>query len=141
MGGTAVRSSIEFEISSSHWQLTFLFTTNTESPSMKKITRYIDQLTHRIIPNGPTQTRTRHLDDDQLTLPYTTTATPSSSFPTLPGPSNPTDSRSKGLLISRVLRRIGKKFTNERRCMSFAPLPVTTPTDSMQCRPDRHTPK
>jgi hypothetical protein len=43
---------------------------NTESPSMKKITRYIDQLANRIIRNGPAQTRTHHQVDDQVTLTY-----------------------------------------------------------------------
>ena len=114
----------QFEISKlsrSHSQLTLLFTANTESPSMKNITRYIDRLTNRIIPNGPAQACTRHQDDDQLTLP--STAVPSSSFPTRPGSSTPLDSRSKRSLISRVHHRIGKKSTNKRRCTSLAQLP------------------
>ena len=102
----------QFEISTS--QVTFLFTANTESPSMKSITRYIDQLTNKIIPNGPAQTGTRHQDGDPVTLPYSSTALSSSSFPSRPGSSTRTDSRSK---------RFGKKSTNERRCTSFAQFP------------------
>ena len=92
---------------------------------MKNITGYINQLTKRIIRNGPAQTRTRHQDDDQATPPYSSTVTahPSSSSPIRPGLSTPTDSRSKGSLMSRVRRRIRKKFTNESRCTSFAQLP------------------
>ena len=109
-----------------HWQTRIiLFTANTESQSMKKITRYIDQLTNKITPNDPAQTRTRHQDDDQVTLSYSSTAVPSSSFSTRPGSSTPTASHSKALLISRVHHRIGKKSTNGRRCTSFAQFPVT----------------
>ena len=90
---------------------------------MKKITRYVNQLTNKILLNGPAQMRTLHQDDDQVTLPYSSTALPSSSFPTRPGSSTPTDSRSKGSLISHARRRIGKKSTSERRCKSFAQLP------------------
>ena len=102
--------------------LTLLFTVNTETPSMKKITRYVDQLTKKIIPNGPAQMRTRHQDDDQVTLAYPSTAFPSSSFPTRPGSSTPTDFRLKGSLISRVRRQIGKKSNGNSRCTSFAQL-------------------
>ena len=119
---------------------------NTESPSMEKTTRHIDQPTNRIIPNGPGQTCTRHQDDDQVTQPHTSTLTsaavPSSSFPTRPGSSTPTDPRSKRLLKSRARRRIVKKSTNERRCTSFAQLPISQLlTDLMRCRPCRHTPR
>ena len=58
---------------------------------MKKPTRHTDQLTNRIIPNGPAQMRTtRHQDDDQATLPHTNTVVRSSSLPTVPGSSTPT---------------------------------------------------
>ena len=100
--------------------VTFLFTANTESPSMKKITRYIDQITNRIIPNDSAQTRTRHRDDNQVSLPYSSAPVPSSSLPTRPRSSTPTGSRSKGLFISCGRRRIGKKSTSESRCTSIA---------------------
>ena len=93
---------------------------------MKNITRHIDQLTNRIIPNGPAQMRSRHQDNDQLTLPNSSTAAPSSLFPTRPGSTTVTDTRSKGSLMSHVRRRIVKKLTNRRRCTSFAQLFVTT---------------
>ena len=92
---------------------------------MKKITRYIDQLTNRIIPNGPAQARTRHRDNDQVNLPSSSTVVPSSLFPTHPRSTTVTESRSKGSLTSRVRRRIVKKLTNRRRCTSFAQLFVT----------------
>ena len=96
--------------------VTILCTANAESPSMKNFTRYVDQTANRIIPNGPAQQ-----DDDQVTLPFPST---SSSFPTHRRSSTPTDSRSKGSLMSRVRRRIGKKSTNERRCTYLAQLPL-----------------
>ena len=89
---------------------------------MKKITRYID---HLRIRNSPAQTGAQA----QVSLPYSSTAPPSPSFPTRPGPPTLTDSRSKGSLINhaRAARRwIGKKSTRRGRCMSFAQLFVTT---------------
>ena len=92
---------------------------------MKKITRYIGQLANRIIRNGPAQTRTRHQDDDQVTVPSSSTALTSSLFPIRPGSTTLTTSRSKGTSICHVCRQIVKKLTNRRRCTSFAQLSVT----------------
>jgi hypothetical protein len=86
---------------------------------MKKITRYIDQLRIR---NSPAQTRARH--QAQVSLPYSSTAHPSPSFPTRPESPTLTDSRSKGSSINHARRWIDKTF--RRRCTSFAVLPLMT---------------
>jgi hypothetical protein len=85
---------------------------------MGKITRYIDQLINRIIPNGPAQTRARH----QVSLPCSSTALPGPSPPlsTRPGSLIPTYSRS---LINHARCWTGKKSTNWHRCTSFTFLP------------------
>ena len=114
----------------------FLYPHNTEFPSMKNIIGDVDQLTDGIIPEGPAQKRARH----QASLPYSSTVLPS-PFPTHPGSPNLVDSRLEISSINHARPRTDDILTNRGRCTSFAPLPVTTPTDSMRCRPDRHTPK
>jgi hypothetical protein len=93
---------------------------NPDSPSMNKITRYIDKLTNSI-PNGPTQTRARHW----VSPPYPSTALPSASFPAHHGSSTLIHSRPKGLSMNDARRWIRKNITKRRRCMSFAQLHVT----------------
>ena len=109
-------------------------TFNADSPSMKKITRYIDKVANSI-PNGPTQTHSRH----QVSPPYPSTALPSPSSPTLHRPSTSIHTRSKGSSMNHARRWIRKNITKPRRCMSFAQLHITT-ADLMRCRPDGRTP-
>jgi hypothetical protein len=99
------------------------FTPNAESPSMKKIIRYIDQLTDRIIPNcsaqRPLERRPRHQVSPfphpaLLPRPSTTrSGLPITEFLPL-----------GGSLIDLTRRRYGP--TRPTRCTSFAQLPVTT---------------
>ena len=92
---------------------------------MKKLNRDFDHL--RIGESdgdSPAQTGARH--QAQVSLPYSSTAPPSPSFPTRPGSPILTDSRSKGSLINNARHWIGKKSTHQGRCMSFTQLPITT---------------
>ena len=97
-----------------------LFTTNAESPSMKKIIRYIDQLTNRIIPNRSAQRRAR-----RQVPPYPNAFLLSPSFPGSPIPEN---SRPRGSPINHACYWIvtNRGPTRPSRCTSFARLPVTT---------------
>ena len=89
---------------------------------MKKITRYIDQLTNRIIPNRSVQRHARH-----QVSPYYNPALLSPSFPARSGSLIIEYSRPGGSSINRAGRWI---VTNRSpflpgRCTSFAQLPVT----------------
>ena len=95
---------------------------NADSPSMKKITRYIGKLTDNIPNTSPSQTRARH----QVSPPFPTAAPPSPSFPTLHRSSTIVHSRSKGSSMNYAQRWIRKNITKERRCMSFEQRHVTS---------------
>ena len=103
----------------------FLYTNNqadnTEFPSMKKIICHINQLTNRIIPNGPAQRRARH----QASLPYSSTVVPS-PYLIHPGSPNLVDFRSEDSSINHARPRIDDELTDRGRCTSSAPLTVTT---------------
>ena len=86
---------------------------------MKKIVRYIDQLTNRTIPNRTAPTRPPFPPKSDIVVrspPFSTQASPIRIH-----------SRSKGSLINHARRWISKKITNRRRCTSFVQLPVATP--------------
>ena len=92
---------------------------------MKKIIRHINQLTNRIIPNGPAQRRARH----QVSLPsYSSSASSSvstilpSPFPIHLGSPNLVDFRSEGSSIDHAHPRIDDELTTRGRCTSFAAL-------------------
>ena len=92
--------------------------------SMKKITRYIRQLTVKT-PNSSAQTHARHQDRVSPTHSNTTLPLPprSTRRSTHRGPW--TQSRSEGPLI-RDARWIGEELTNRGRRTSFAQNPATT---------------
>ena len=89
---------------------------------MKKIIRYIDQLTNRIIPNRSVQRRAR-----PQVSPYSDPALLSPSFPTRSGSPIIEDSRPGGSLINRAGRWTVTNRSPSRpsRCTSFAQLPIT----------------
>ena len=91
--------------------------------SMKKITRYIRQLTVKT-PNSSAQTHARHQDRVSPTHSNTTLPLPprSTRRSTHRGPS--TQSRSEGPLI-RDARWIGEELTNRGRRTSSAQNPAT----------------
>ena len=96
---------------------------------MKKIIRYIDQLTNRIIPNYSAERGARH-----QVSPYPDASLLSPLFPTRSG-LPVVDFRPEGWLINRADRSIQRIETNRgptrrrprrSRCTSVAQLPITT---------------
>jgi hypothetical protein len=114
-------------------QGSWLLHPNAESSTMRKIIHYIDQLSNKIVPNSPAQTRAGH----QVSLPYSNTALLSPSYPTGLGTSILIDPSSEDSLINHARQWISEKLTHRRRCTFLVQLPVTT---ADRCRPGRHAP-
>ena len=88
---------------------------------MKKITRYIRQLTVKTPNNPPAQTHARHQDRDSPTHSNSPLPPPSFSTPRR----SSIQFRSEGSLI-RHARWVGEKVTNQSRRTSLAQNPATS---------------